>query len=82
MFKNSSVSQARKPSRLEAIATRVEAIASRLGAIATRVEAIASRLEAIATRVEAIANRLEAIATIGWRPSLLGWSSLVGGHRY
>ena len=49
--------------RLEAIATRVEGIASRLDAIATRVEAIASRLEAIATRVEGIASRLEAIAS-------------------
>ena len=49
-------------SRLEAIAIRVEAIASRLEAIAIRVEAIASRLETIAIRLEAIASRLEAIA--------------------
>ena len=49
--------------RLEAIASRVEAFATRLEAIATRVVAIASRVEAIATRLEAIASRVEAIAT-------------------
>ena len=53
--------------RLEAIATRVEAIAIRLEAIATRVETIIFRLKAIATRVEAIAIRsvlgLEGVAT-------------------
>ena len=46
--------------RLEAIASRLKAIACRL-AIASRLEAIASRLEAIACRL-AIPSRLEAIA--------------------
>ena len=41
---------------MEAIAIRLEAIASRLEAIAIRLEAIASRLKAIAIRLEAIAS--------------------------
>ena len=48
--------------RLEAIAPRLENIATRLEAIAIRLEAIASRLKAIAIRLEAIAPRLDAIA--------------------
>ena len=55
--------------RVEAIAIRLEAIASRVEAIAIRLEAIASRVEAIAIRLEAISSRLEAVAIIGWRPS-------------
>ena len=47
---------------MEAVASRVEAIALGLEAIASRVEAIALWLETIASRVEAIALRLEAIA--------------------
>ena len=39
--------------------TRLEAIASRLEAIVSRSEAIASRLEAIVSRSETIATRLE-----------------------
>ena len=51
---------------MEAIASRLEAIATcRLEAI-TRVEAIAKRLEAIASRLETIATRVEAIATTVW----------------
>ena len=46
---------------MEAIALRLEAIASRLEAIALRLEAIASRWEAIALRLEAIPSRLVAI---------------------
>ena len=72
-------------SRLEAIASRLEAInSSRLEAIASRLEAInSSRLEAIASRLEAInSSRLEAIAIVGWRPSLVGWRpSIVVGWR-
>ena len=52
--------------RLEAMAMRLEAIASWLEAIAIRLEAIASRLEAIAIRLEAIASRLQAITFIGF----------------
>ena len=54
---------------LEAIAIRVEVIASTLEAIAVRVEAIANRLEAIATWFEAIASRLE-IASRLWASGL------------
>ena len=54
-------------SRLEAIASRLEAIASRLEAIASRLEASAGRWEAIASRLEASAGRREAIATIKYR---------------
>ena len=49
------------PSRLDAIASRLEAMAIRLEAIPSRLDAIASRLEAMAIRLEAIASRLEVI---------------------
>ena len=60
------------PSRLEAIAIKLEAMASRMEAITIRLEAIASRMEAIAHMLEAISIRLEAIAI----------RLEAGGHRY
>ena len=57
---------------MEAIASRLEAIAVRCWGPLLLGEAIAIRLEAIAVGLEAIAVRLEAIAVRCWGPLLFG----------